>query len=297
MSDFVDCPVCQAGARRERLGYLQCRSCAHEWKSAVPLIAIENDVLDAHRILKEDRLTSAKVNIVKAMQTSKNALLDFGAGSGKFAYFCRPFFHSVQGVEVTPACIAFARDFLSVTLKPSLDATANYDVTTAWHSLEHLPPESLRVVFGQLYQVTREVFVVSVPNAGSWASQALGRFWPYYDPDSHFHQFSPQSLTYALQAAGWRTILPFRMPIYSVFCWAQGLTNVVTRTHNLLYFKLKRGQDRGALSGIGLAAHLAIFAFFVPIAIIGGLIESFLPSKAACINLACYKPKPESEPR
>lgn len=82
--------------------------------------------------------------------------------------------------------------------------------------------------------------------------------------------------------------MPFRVWIYSVFCYAQGLTNWITGTHNLLYFRLKRGKENVSLSSVGLGVHLMLFLAFVPLAFFITVMEIVAPERAACIHVACY---------
>lgn len=292
MAAFAECPVCGDVPAAFLRGYYVCCACDHQWKTVVDEVEIENEVLDRRRVLDADQLTRAKVRAVATLTVSRDSMLDFGAGSGKFAYFCRRLFRHVEGVEVTPSCIVFARDVLGVLLRPAPDEGATYDVVTAWHSIEHLPPASLRAIVSSLHRTAAEAFLLSVPNAASWASRWFGAYWPYRDEASHYQQFSPISLRRLLEGAGWERLVSFRVPIYSVFCYAQGFTNVVTRTHNLLYFRLKRGRTAGTLSVIGMGFHAAIFVTFLPVALILTALEALAPAKASCLNVACYHGAP-----
>lgn len=289
MADFDECPICGAGASGEVHGYSRCGGCGHRWKETVAQIEIENDALGDRGPVKADRLTAAKLLAVARLTRSRGSLLDFGAGSGTFVFFAKRLFAEAEGVEVTPACIAWARDVLRVTLRPALPDNARYDVITAWHVLEHLPPPALRAEVEKLHQGSREAFVVSVPNADSWASGWFGERYPYRDSVSHFHEFTPGSMRQLLQGCGWRRIVPFRFWVYSVFCYAQGLTNWVTGTHNLLYFRLKRGRKDVSLSSVGLAVHVLLFLASVPVAVAMTAMERLAPERAACIHVVCYK--------
>ncbi len=215
--------------------------------------------------------------------------MDFGAGSGKCAYFCRNLFKVVEGIEVTPSCIVFARDTLGIVLRPEFVLGDRYDVIAAWHSLEHLPPKSLREIACRIHSITNEAFILSVPNSSSWASRWFGELYPFHDPESHYQQFSPVSLRRLLEDSGWLRIKAFHIGIYSVFCYAQGLTNVVTGTHNLLYFRLKRGQTQAPLTCFGLIVHAVLFGMFLPVACILTVAERFALERGACLHMACYK--------
>ncbi len=252
-------------------------------------IEIENDALDPVSVRSLDRLTASKIRSLETLTRSRDALLDYGAGSGKFLYFCRTYFSRVLGVEVTPSCIAFAREWLDVSLVPQIPEGSRFDVITAWHVLEHLPPSQLAAVARGLHGAAEEALLISVPNAGSWASAWFGSRYPYRDTASHFHEFSPRSLELLLRQSGWTRVYRFRMVVYSVFCYAQGLTNVVTRSHNLLYYRVKRGQSNGTLTSVGLALHAVLFALCSPMAMLLTMLEIMFPEKGACLNVVCYR--------
>jgi len=294
LGTFDKCPICGGEIAGEAHGYNCCEICRHRWKQTVAQVEIENDILSAVGLVKADRLTSAKMLAVARLTRSRGSLLDFGAGSGKFVYFSKLRFSKAEGVEVTPACIAWARDVLGVNLRPDLPEGACYDVVTAWHVLEHLPPERLRAAVASLCECSREALIISVPNADSWASHWFGVRYPYRDVVSHFHEFTPGSMRQLLRRCGCTKVVPFRVWIYSVFCYAQGLTNLTTGTHNLLYFRLKRGRDNVSLSSVGLGLHLVLFLFFVPLAALITIMEIVVPERAACIHIACYVAEPRN---
>jgi hypothetical protein len=289
LGTFDKCPVCDGEASGEAHGYTCCKGCGHRWKQTVAQVEIENDILSARSLVTPDRLTAAKMLAVARLTRSRGSLLDFGAGSGKFVYFSKTRFGKAEGVEVTTACISCARDVLGVTLWPELPAGARYDVITAWHVLEHLPPQKLRAEVATLHRCSNEAFILSVPNADSWASRWFGDRYPYRDAVSHFHEFTPGSMRLLLQRCGWRKVVPFRVWIYSVFCYAQGLTNLTTGTHNLLYFRLKRGKENVALPPVGLSMHVLLFLAFIPLAVVVTLMEFAALERATCIHVACYK--------
>jgi hypothetical protein len=250
---------------------------------------MENEILKIDAARRADALTRSKLRAVSRLTRSRHSIMDFGAGSGTFLWFCRPLFHTVEGVEITPRCIAFAKDSLGVNLRPSIRKDGRYGVVTAWHSLEHLPPASLKNVVGQLYSVTTEAIVISVPNAGSWAAALFKGYFPFHDATTHYHQFTAKSIQLLLKNAGWRNRCWFRMGIYSLFCHAQGFVNCATQTHNLLYFRWKRQQPGSPLSAAGMLLHVSLLAVFTPLALLLTLVEYAFPEHAACLNVVCYK--------
>jgi hypothetical protein len=250
---------------------------------------MENEILKIEAAQRGDALTRSKVRAVLRLTRSRQSIMDFGAGSGKFLWFCRPSFASVEGVEITPQCICFAEESLGIVLRPVIRKDGRYGVVTAWHSLEHLPPEMLKDVVGQLYAVATEAMIVSVPNAGSWAAAWFQGYFPFHDSDTHYHQFTAKSLHLLLEHAGWRNHCGFRIGVYSLFCYAQGLLNCATNTHNLLYFRWKRQRPEASLSVAGMLLHISLLVAFVPLAVLLTLIDYAFPDRAACLNVVCYK--------
>ena len=250
---------------------------------------IVNEVLDVRNMLKLDSLTRAKVGAVSKFSRRRESLLDFGAGSGKFLFFEGKSFRSVEGVEITPECIEFARNSLGVSLVAALPSGKKFDVVTAWHSLEHVPPHQLRSTAKELHSIVEEAFIVSVPNANSWLYRIFRRDYAFFDESSHYHQFTPHSMRTLLKQAGWKSASPFQIYVYSIFCYAQTLTNVLTKTHNALYYALKRGELGAIKSKSSASLHAVIFALFLPFAVLLTALERINLDRAACLNIVCRK--------
>lgn len=289
MISCVKCPVCGGDPGDESDGYMDCLRCKHQWKNSVVRSEIVNEVLDVRKMLKSDSLTRAKVGAVSKFSRRRESLLDFGAGSGKFLFFESKSFRSVQGVEITPECIEFARNSLRVSLSAAVPWGKKFDVVTAWHSLEHIPPHQLLSTVKELQSIVDETFILSVPNANSWLYRIFGRDYAFFDESSHYHQFTPHSMRTLLKQAGWKSVSPFQIYVYSIFCYAQTLTNVLTKTHNALYYALRRGELGAIRSKLSAALHAALFALSLPFAVLLTALERVNLDRAACLNVVCRK--------
>lgn len=268
---------------------MNCVRCGHHWKKIVVRSEIVNEVLDVKKIRKLDSLTRAKIGVVSKFSRLRGSLLDFGAGSGKFLSFESRRFNLVEGVEINPECIEFARDLLGVSLMSAVPSGRKFDVVTAWHSLEHVPPHQLLRLTEDLHNSVKETLIVSVPNANSWVYRYFRGHYAFFDETSHHHQFTPHSIKALLKKVGCINASFFQIGIYSTFCYAQTLVNAFTRTHNILYYALKRGES-GAIKSKSLAAfHMLLFVVAMPVALVLTLLEKINLDQAACLNIVCRK--------
>ena len=67
-------------------------------------------------------------------------LLDIGCGAGLFLHRQQDGFARVQGIEISPPSVDYARRVLGLEIVDGIAAVDGpVDVATAWHSLEHMP--------------------------------------------------------------------------------------------------------------------------------------------------------------
>ena len=212
-------------------------------------------------------------------------LLDIGCGAGLFLHRERGGFARVQGIEISPPSVAYARGMLGLEI---LDGIAGVegpvDVATAWHSLEHMPAAVLTDLLAGLRTKLAPggCVIVSVPNAASWQCRVLGENYAFHDRPAHLHQFTPDSLARLFAAHGLvRTGAAVSWP-YNVFGWVQGLLNLVMPGHNYVYYRLKRGRPRASVAR-DLAGLLLTPAAVLPVLPLA-LLEALRPERQAVLT-------------
>lgn len=138
-------------------------------------------------------------------------LLDFGCGGGDFLCRMRDEGWQVTGVDASLSTVRRLNRELGLhvlhgTLPHPELQPHSFDVITMWHALEHVPdPRSvlrearrLLTPHGRLY--------VAVPNIDSLAFRIFGPHWFALDLPRHLVHFSPLTLQFLLEQAGFRII-------------------------------------------------------------------------------------------
>jgi 2-polyprenyl-3-methyl-5-hydroxy-6-metoxy-1,4-benzoquinol methylase len=137
-------------------------------------------------------------------------LLDVGCAAGYFLNAAR-LRYEVQGVELSRAAVAYARERLALnvfhgTLEAAALSDDSFDVVTLIDVIEHLdnPRQTLRDIWrilkpgGLLYIVT--------PDVSSNVARLLGSKWWGLRP-AHVYYFSPKTLTALLNKTGFEPCL------------------------------------------------------------------------------------------
>ncbi|MAG32385.1 MAG: hypothetical protein CL908_16000 [Deltaproteobacteria bacterium] len=224
MSDFSPCRLCGEPYTEPRwevdgYGIHQCRSCDLLFVTNVPdaksLAAhYGNDYLAraapyAGRIDSPNsasRLNArARVRAIRA-EVSGGCLLDVGCAGGEFLIEAFPYF-DVRGVEVTEESAARARKRgLSISVAADLSELVaegrRFDVITLWDVIEHLPDplgvlrqaRALLRPGGALYMTTGD--------AASFVARISGKRWHLLTPPLHLFFFTPSSIGWMLERAG-----------------------------------------------------------------------------------------------
>lgn len=286
------CQVCGCELLTRRFDYLKCVSCGHETLAAsVGQTIINNDRTSLDAATRFDLVERFKRRTLLRWigNGPRKSVLDFGSASGKFLHHCRAFADQVTGVEIAPDAVAFSRDILGLDIHQSLDAVADqFDVITAWHSLEHVPDAKLVAVMAGIVEHlgSEGRLVLSVPNADSMQMWLYGRGYAFYDVPNHQCQFTQRSLDILLGRFGLCRCDSTMSTEYIVFGHLQGFLNLLSRNHNYVYYRLKRESiEPRLLADVASALFLAIYV--VP-AVLLSLLETLVPAKRGVIT-ACYK--------
>jgi len=292
------CPICHSLliVEQEKL-FAPCNQCRHEVRlSPVQDNAIINEVLESNSVKKPGILEPFKIAVVKKVARRYDLLLDIGSAAGKFLWCCRTLFKHTVGLEVTEACLEFSRNELGLTVYEALPETlpAMPSVITLWHALEHIPIEAADHLFADLASRSNEEtrIIICVPSVDSWQYRLLGQRYTYYDPYSHVHQFSRQSLELFCLRHNLIVEQSFRSFTYSAFGALQGVMNLFNREHNYFYYRNKRGTAKEANSWNRLIRdqwNVFLLLLCAPFALLGALCEHLVPSKSAVLTLSFKK--------
>lgn len=273
--------------------YRRCSACGHETLAGGQGQGyIVNDPLserDARRWTRLDRFKQKVLRRFDPNPPKQAQWVDVGSASGKYLYQNRDRYAQALGLEITPEALAFSRNVLGLeVLEDAAQVPANTHVATAWHSLEHFPVDALESVLGILAagMSPGARFIVSVPNAASRQYRWFGSAYAFFDVPNHLHQFSPQSLDCLLARFGFRRIASVPSWPYNTFGYTQGLLNVITGTHNYLYYRLKRRSLHPSL-WLDLV-HAALLPILLPIAWGLGILDA-LSLKSQGVITACYE--------
>lgn len=295
----MSCVVCGSSSLREEVGYLRCVDCRHMSLLRQAQTYIVNDPPELKLFEKMDIRDRFQVGTVSSFFDSDKVLVDIGCGPGRFLNFVRKGFRNVFGLEVTKECLDFARSELSLKLFENFRdlrvamGNGKVDIFTAWHSLEHIPSESL----SEILTLTSEAsdsstrFIVCVPNSLSYQFLFFGRKWLYFDRPNHLHQFSPRSLCLLFAKDGWepeREVFSFA---YNFFGNCLSFGNIFSTRTNFLYQFLKRknvdGLNQWVLIKELVFASLGLCIGLIP-SIILTLVERLNMNRAGVMTV-CFK--------
>lgn len=275
--------------------YRPCARCGHQvLADGQGQRYIVNSILDVRLATRPGHLVRMQSTVVERIRADGRFLLDIGSGSGKFLYCNRERFDRVLGIEVSKPCIDFSRRQLGLDIRDSLpEGVSPPSVVTMWHSLEHIPINSLLELLNSISKVAdaKTRILISVPNNGSWQYQWFGCRYAYFDAPNHPHQFSDASLDLLMQNFGFKKDSQFFLFPYIVFGYVQGLLNCVMPTHNYFYYRFKRGTlfeytcvqryllDLYALLGLAVA---------IPLGVVLSLLDWMCPAKQGVIT-RCFR--------
>ena len=134
-------------------------------------------------------------------------LLDVGCGNGLLLAFALHRGWDGYGIDVSPGGVEEVKKRLGdrVALATLVEAgypSDYFDVVSLFEVLEHLPDP-----IDQLREIHRILkpggsVCLSVPNFASLECWVFGKWWAGLDAPRHFQQFTPESLRFCLEVAG-----------------------------------------------------------------------------------------------
>lgn len=293
MSADERCFVCSGVDFDQRTtSYRRCRACGHE-----ALVATQgqtfmiNDQLSEADVRRVTSLDRFKADVLARFDRDldRASLLDIGSGSGKFLFHARRRYAKGTGIEITAEPLAFSRATLGLDVVEDIDGVAyGVSMATAWHSFEHIPEAPLLRLLDRLSarMARGGRLIVSVPNGASRQYAWFGDAYAFFDVPNHLHQFTPRSLTLLLGRFGFSPVATVASWPYNTFGYTQSLLNVLTRTHNYLYYRLKRRSRTPSLP-LDLANGLLLIVA-VPLGWLLGSVDATALESQGVIT-ACFE--------
>lgn len=231
--------------------------------------------------VKPDLLSKNLVKLINNFsQNFDYGLLDFGCGNGRFLVTAREYYDRNAGVEISQKSkrIAF-KNGVEVHARIPLKG---FEIVTFWHSLEHLPYETLQSVLNSLSASDVQWIYLSVPNAESFTTKFFGDFDTFVDSENHSYIYSVSKLISLFGGAGFTLVAQPRIIEYSVFGAFQSSLNVITNTKNELYLIFKRGMPFYKFSTL---RHISGLIIGIPVGILVVLISILNKKSDSVINL------------
>lgn len=260
--------------------YLMCSSCQ---------IFVRSSGDNQSFMVNENLKNSSKVNKLVLEQTSallresktRKGLIDFGCGGGKFLCVASKYFKSAAGIEITPESIEIAqKNGIMVYQKIP---KKGFTVITFWHSLEHLPFETLQETLLDIGESEIQSVLLSVPNSKSFTLRAFGKYDCFVDETNHNFIFSMEKVVELFKGIGFELKSTPRLKSYTIFGSVQSSINFVTRTKNHLYFTLKRNQS---FRNFSFFRHLILAPVYLPLSAITIILVILKPKQDSVINLS-----------
>jgi SAM-dependent methyltransferase len=269
---------------------LQCRRCAFAMTDPVPIS------LDRYYPPRYRRFNAVAASVLRLLYLRRvdgwlarlpttGVALELGSGTGWMLRALRERGWRAVGSERTVTAAAAARDAAGVPmfvgdLGAIRDAPV-LDLVIMFHVLEHLADP-----IAALHAVARRVkpggtLILGIPNIASWQSTVVGSRWMHLDTPRHLCHFSPDAITRALGASGFRVArLDFRSFEHDPFGWVQGGLDRLGFEQGLLVKLLARMDE----SRSGSLATLAAVVLAVPLGAIGlALAVASWPARAGAV--------------
>jgi SAM-dependent methyltransferase len=166
-------------------------------------------IADREVIEKHFRLRLAKLMRYVPDAESKN-LLEIGCAYGFFLLVARHSFARVEGLDISPAAISYARDRLHMPVC-ELDFL-DYEPTTPihavclWDTVEHLADPSAYIAKAARILSPGGVIAITTGDIESVVARTRGSRWRQIHPPTHLHYFSKRTLTDLLERNGFRVV-------------------------------------------------------------------------------------------
>ena len=191
-------------------------------------------------------------------------LLEIGSAYGFFLDEARNEFVSVQGIDITDAGVAHARDRLKLNVVQADFLAHDYgsekfDVVCMWDTIEHLRAPHLYVEKIAQLTAAGALLAITTGDVASLNARFRGERWRMIHPPTHLHYFSSATLGRLLERYGFEVV-------YDRYCgFYRSLGNVA---YNILVLRHQRPGlfkqiERTGLTKFGFYLNLYDIVFVI----------------------------------
>lgn len=210
------------------------------------------------------------------------SVLDIGCGNGRFLkYISQHGLYKLLGTEFEGNSAKRASGIPGIQLKIGALSENDFlaesiDVVTMFHVFEHLQePRKMLQIISSIIKVNG-VFILSMPDIGSWQALTFKGKWFHLDPPRHLIFFEREDLKTIMKKYGLECIkersISFEQNPYG---WVQGILNTLCKKREVLYERLKGNTSYAKeYSSINVFFQKIFFAFTLPFFAFSDLIES-----------------------
>ena len=211
---------------------LRCRHCGLQWWdfSSLDLASLygpayfkgsNGDGYDDYYALRtamEETGRRRLRRIQNALGVNGGRLLDVGCGPGFFLGVARSAGWDVQGIELSEAASAYARETLQLpvlrsAIERGLVPSSSFDLVTMWDVIEHVP-DPLRALQAAADALRiGGALVLTTGDVESVAAKLSGQRWHLYNLPEHLFFHSERSLRSLAERAGLRAVKVRREPM------------------------------------------------------------------------------------
>lgn len=137
-----------------------------------------------------------KLSIVNRHASTKNSLLDIGAGTGDFLQYAKKHSWKITGIEPSDKARKKALE-KGISLHECITdyMEQKYDVITLWHVLEHIPNLDNQITKLKELLKPDGVLIIAVPNYKSFDAGYYKEHWAAFDVPRHLWHFSQTSIS------------------------------------------------------------------------------------------------------
>lgn len=146
-----------------------------------------------------------KLKLINRVNGRVGSLLDFGAGTGHFAYVAKNAGWTVKGIEPSEEARKVAKEANGLELVSPDEMpwiNGEFDIITLWHVLEHLP--NLGEHMKRFANSIRSggALIIAVPNHESLDSNIYQSSWAALDVPLHLYHFKKKNIEQLAEAHG-----------------------------------------------------------------------------------------------